>query len=391
MLFYLPLESYKERYTLQWAAPKTGWLERNWIKKGIEYYRVDPVLRNPHLQEQTPIKTGVVLDPLKRSVFCFEQVTQLLELGNKGMVTNDDVIYFDDFWHPGIEAIAYAFSIWKIKPKIFAFLHAQSVDEFDFTYPMRSWMRFFEKGIAEICDGIFVCGPTLRDLVVFGGIAPKEKVHITGHPFSSEEVLERMLKISTQRRNNIVYSSRWDQEKNPDFFLRVALRTLRERTQSVTFTICTGSEHLRSNNAKLIDLLYDAKQQFPENILILENLTKERYYEELCSSKIQMNTADQDFVAITLLEASVAGCYPVYPYFRSFPETFLYKPGFMYERLDEDSAISLLMDIISREDLWTDEEIQKRNWIHSRFDTSWIRMLNHMGLTQEPVSDPYKE
>jgi len=44
MLYYCPLETYKERYTMQWAAPKTGWLERNWIAHKIPYTRIDSIL-----------------------------------------------------------------------------------------------------------------------------------------------------------------------------------------------------------------------------------------------------------------------------------------------------------------------------------------------------------
>jgi hypothetical protein len=96
---------------------------------------------------------------------------------------------------------------------------------------------------------------------------------------------------------------------------------------------------------------------------------------------VQFNSASQDFVAITLLESSVAGCYPVYPYFRSFPETFLYEPEFMYQHLDLNSAAAKLNQVLTRDDLWTPEAIKSRSWIHSRFDSSWLRMLMQMGIS----------
>ena len=384
MLYYCPLEAYKERYTMQWSAPQTGWLERNWIKANIPYIRIDEVKT---LEEPKPITTGCVLDAVGRSQHCFQQINQLLQLAEEKKITNDDCIYFDDFWHPGIEALPYAFSLLGIKPKMYAFLHAQSVDEFDFTYPMRSWMRYFEKGIGKVLDGIFVCGPCLKDLVVFGGIAPSEKVYVTGHPFCSEEVRERMpTQKVEQREPHIIFSSRWDSEKNPHFFLDVAHAVIKQRPRA-KFIVCTSAKTIRSNDPANIQHLKNSTLKYPGNIILKENLTKEQYYAELWKAKIQMNTADQDFVAITLLESSVAGCYPIYPYFRSFPETLRQDSKYMYERLDLNQAAKKVVEILDRDDLWSEEQIQQRSWIHTRFDTAWTRMINVM--EGKSIDDPY--
>lgn len=406
MLYYVPLEGYRERYTYQWSRAKEGWLERNWIKAGVDYRRIEGSVTARLGIQASPntIKTGSVVDGVGRSAFCFNQIMELLSLAECGHIKNSDAIFFDDFWTPGIEALPYAFHLLGIKPRMYAFLHAQSVDEFDFTHPMRSWMRPIETGFANALDGIFVCCPTLQDLVVFGGIAPREKVHITGHPFSSEEVMERMpIKyrdyMSSQkttplaettaklynpnRKNQVVWSSRWDSEKNPDFFIDVALSVINGTKCDAKFIVCTSASQLRSNNPSLITFLKSAIKAHPDRIELRENLTKEEYYAILCESKIQFNCANQDFVAITLLEASVAGCYPIYPYFRSFPETFLWNKGmgYMYPHLDPVAATAMICDVCSWQHMWTKEEIQRRSWIHRRFDTSWIRQLNKMGHT----------
>lgn len=393
MLWYIPLEGYKERYTMQWSAPKTGWLERNWIRAGVDYVRIDPAFGKADIErEPNTIKVGSVVDGVGRSKFCFNQIAMLLSLAERGKIKDSDVIFLDDFWTPGFEALPYAFHLLGIRPRIYAFLHAQTVDEFDFTHPMRSWMRPIETGMAGAMGGIFVCCPTLKDLVVFGGLAPREKVHVTGHPFSSEEVMERMpssyrkflLSLPTDepqyvRQDKVIWSSRWDTEKNPEFFLQVAKRVIESRS-TVKFVICTSAEKIRSNDSRNLEALREAMTSYPKNIILREGLTKEQYYQELTESKVQFNSADQDFVAITLLEASVAGCYPIYPYFRSFPETFQFKPGFMYERLNVDQAADMILDITSHQDLWTWEQIQSRAWIHSRFDTAWLRQLLKMSV-----------
>lgn len=388
-LLYVPLEGYASRYTMQWAAPKTGWLERNWTRAGIEYTRIDG-----DMQGTRDIKVGSVVDGVGRSMHCFSQISKLLLMAEKGQIKDTDVIFFDDFWTPGFEALPYAFHLLGIRPRMYAFLHAQSVDEFDFTYGMRSWMRPIEKGMGEALDGIFVCCPTLKDLVAFGGIADRSKIHVTGHPFSSEEVMERMpewyrnymnsgtypaVGIPQNRHNTVIWSSRWDNEKNPIFFLRVAEQVIKKNSD-VRFVICTSAPKLRSNQEVNLQSLDTMVRRYPCNIIVEEGLTKEEYYAELCSAKIQFNHASQDFVAITLLESSVAGCYPIYPYFRSFPETFLHQPGYMSNFLDLEGTARMILEVISRDDLWTREEITKRAWIHNRFDTAWLRMLQKMGV-----------
>lgn len=397
-IWYLPLEGYKERYTMQWSAPRTGWLERRWLEERVPYERIDPVVS----EAPRNIKTGSVVDAVGRSIFCFSQFETLLRKAEAGEVSNADVIYLDDFWSPGVESLPYAFQLLGLNPKIYAFLHAQSVDEFDFTYPMRRWMRHYEKGLGEVLAGIFVCCPTLKDLVVHGGIAPADKVYVTGHPLASDEVMERMpeayRKVMTgsielgeevylpARSNTVVYSSRWDREKNPGFFLEVACNVLKRQKVKAEFVVCTGAAKLKSNASRLLTELDRAMQRYPNGIRLREGLTKEEYYAILADSKIQMNTADQDFVAITLLEASVAGCYPIYPYFRSFPETLRRKPEYMYQRLDVEHATRMIERLLSESldynDYWSPEAIKQRSWIHTRFDSSWKRMLDKMGFGQ---------
>ena len=395
-LFYCPLEPLKERYTMQWSAPKTGWLESRWTEAGVDYVRIEG--KQP--DDKKVIKAGCVLDAVGRCVFAHSQVEELLKLAEAGTIKDSDVIFLDDFWHPGIESLAYAFHLLNVRPRVYAFLHAQSVDEFDFTFGMRHWMRHVERGYGEFLDGIFVCCPTLKDLVVMGGIAPRNKVHVTGHPFNSEEVMSRMPSWyrsmmldsqipgkfacgSSSRKNQVVWSSRFDAEKNPRFFLQVVEKCIKDNVfdGDIKFVVCTSSPKLRSNDSRALAELDKMLKKYPDHLELKENLTKEEYYATLCESKVQMNHAAQDFVAISLLEANVAGCYPVYPYFRSFPETFLHRPGYMTAYLDVEDVYRRLHTVLtSDQDLWSVEAIRSRQWVHTRFDSSWLRMLNVMGV-----------
>ena len=97
MLYYLPLEPYIERYTYFMSA-KNGWAEDNFNKYNIPFVRIDGVSLS------TTIKNGVVLDACGRSYFAMSQIMKVIELINDDVIENDDIIYVEDFWHPGIES-----------------------------------------------------------------------------------------------------------------------------------------------------------------------------------------------------------------------------------------------------------------------------------------------
>jgi len=365
-IFYVPLEPLAERYTVQLSAPKIGWIERRWNEEGVPYVRVEGKgLRNE-------IKEGVVLDAVGRGYWACSQIMSLLQLIDQGCVKDDDLIYFDDFWHPGIESLPYAFHILGCRPKMFAMLHAQSVDPFDFTYPMRRWMRSFEHGIGKILEGIFVTSTCLKDLVVQAGISTEEKVHITGLPFNSEEVKTHWPPSLPEKKKQVIFSSRWDMEKRPDIFLKIVDKTIRRRPD-IRFVVTTSATRLRSNQPSSLDLLYRSIERFPQNLELREDQTKEQYYQNLLESRIQINTADQDFVSWTLLEAATCGCTPVYPYYLSFPEALEFRHEYMYPKNDVDGAVDRIIH-------WIDHvpAIDEYTWIYERFDYSWKRMLQAM-------------
>jgi glycosyltransferase involved in cell wall biosynthesis len=299
-------------------------------------------------------------------------------MAQKGQVKDNDVIYFDDFWTPGVEALAYAFHMLGIKPRMYAQCWAQSVDEYDFTYGMRDWIRPFERGIGQVLSGIFVCSSILKDLLVQGGVASADKIFVTGLPYASDEVATRLPLQPLPRLKQVAYSSRFDSEKNPHFYMDVVERVIASRPEA-RFVICTGSAVLRSNDDSAVPRLMQLAALHPDNVIIREGLTKEQYYEELSQSRIQFNTADQDFVSWTLLEAAQCGCYPIYPQFRSFPEALRGQPAFMYRPKSVVSASNAIISVLDSDgSLWDAEAIASRDWIYRTHDYAWRRMYDHM-------------
>ena len=367
MLFYFPLESYKARYTCQLSAKGVGWLESRWIENNIPYTRVEP-----NIETHDSISSGSVLDACQRGIYSCHQVAEFLKMLQNGQVTSNDVLYFDDFWTPGLEALPYAFNLTGINPRIYGLLHAQSVDINDFTYKMLPWIRHIEKGYGACFDGIFVSCDALQDAVLRGGIGSPGNVFKTGLPFNSDRVRDYFPNKwrYIEKKEQIVFSSRWDTEKDPLFFLKVA-QNFADFEPHFKFVITTSHEKLQSNDQKLLEALNQYLKR-NSNLEVRENQTKEQYYTTLLESKFQFNCAHQDYISWTLLEAITCSCIPIYPNYLSFPE-FL-SEEYMYDKGDPGDAVNTILSFeLESHDPYLFSVVEKQN-------ETWRRMAQIMGV-----------
>jgi glycosyltransferase involved in cell wall biosynthesis len=264
------------------------------------------------------IKVGAVLDAVGRGKFAMSQCSNFLDMINTDQVKDGDVIFLQDYWTPGMDAIWYALDLYGIKVKVYAMLHAQSVDEYDFTWPMREWMRHYELGLDNRMTGIFV-GSTIHkeQLREAGFNAP---IHVVSLPLHYEMTLNTLPEYNkfSYKENKIVFSSRLDKEKNPFFMLEVAEQFLLDNPDYV-WHVTTSGKSFKSMVPGVIEAMNALTERVPR-FKLLANLTKEEYYTELATAKVQFNSSLQDYVSWTVLESTAFGCDVVFPNFRSFPE-----------------------------------------------------------------------
>ena len=94
-LYYMGLESYEARYTLQ----LTEWNRRVFDRRGLDVVYVPGL----NLDNSKKISVGQVLDAHGRSYFSMSQMMNLVRLMQQGDVTGEDVVYFEDMFQPGFE------------------------------------------------------------------------------------------------------------------------------------------------------------------------------------------------------------------------------------------------------------------------------------------------
>lgn len=333
-LWYFGLEPLKERYTLQLS---TQWTPSTFQGKRINFI---PLEATSHTGE---IGVGVVLDAYGRGVYAMQQCQNFMRKIALGHVKENDIVLLQDFWTPGFESIMYMLDLYGIRIKLYSMLHAQSVDEYDFTYEMRHWMRGFELGLDAYHSGIFVGSSIHKEQLRAAGF--KSPIHVMGLPINKKIAINQAdLKTSIEKQKQVIYTSRLDKEKNPYFMVEVALMFL-EDNADYDWVVTTSGKDFRSNVDGFVDYLKSTAQN-NSRFKLLSNLTKKEYYSELKKSKIQFNSSLQDYVSWTLIESTMFGCDVCYPNFRSFPEIIDNRR--MYKPFNHEDALRVLNESVKK-------------------------------------------
>ena len=383
-IFYMGLEPYEGRYTLQ----LTDWTEQAYKKRKIDYV----IVPGTTIDDSKSIVTGQVLDAHGRSFFAMSQMMNLVQMMKAGEITSSDIIFFEDMFQPGIEALPYILqqSPEKYRPKIFLRCLAQSIDPDDFVHVwgMSKWMSLYEELCNEIPNVTILASneEMVANMRIANWKAPI--YNISGLSFGKEEVQSRVeQKPFVERKQRVVFGARWDQEKQPQFFMDLA-QAYKKKHSDTEFAICSGGP-LRSNHAFYVD---EARHLADKGIITInENLKKNDYYNILADSRVLFNCALQDWTSNTVSEADSLGCNVLFPAYRSFPEVFSNDHTRMYVPWSQEDAMNKLEILLSKPSPsmgqisdWTDGTINRMLDIMTGKGEQWRRDGKHY---RTPVSE----
>ena len=342
-LYYMGLEPYKARYTLQLQE----WNERIFKQRGINYV----IVPGETLGNDQAIVTGQVLDAHGRTYYGMSQMMNLVKMMKAGNVGAGDVVYFEDMFQPGIESLPYIMKQIPItsRPKIYVRCLAQSIDPDDFVHVwgMTEFMGHYEKMVDSFVDGVLATNEEMvMHMKIAGWKAPL--YNISGLAFGKSEVRSRVesIKPFSDRKHRVVFSARWDQEKQPDFYMDLIEEWHNRHPSSVVeFAICSGGK-LKSNNDSYMQRTRN--MQARGLLKVYEDLEKNEYYNIVNDSRVVFNCALQDWVSNTVSEADSLGCNVLYPAYRSFPETFANDPERLYIPWSIDDALDKLEKLLKK-------------------------------------------
>ena len=344
-LYYMGLEPYKARYTLQLQ----DWNTTVFDSRGIDYV----VVPGETLSNDQAIVTGQVLDAHGRTYFGMSQLMNLIRMMKAGELNCEDVIYFEDMFQPGIESLPYILKQIPAahRPRIYVRCLAQSIDPDDFVHvwDMQDFMAAYEYMVDSFVDGILATNEEMvMHMKIAGWKAPI--YNISGLAFGKSEVQSRVASIKpfNERKNRVVFSARWDQEKQPDFYMDLIEQWYNKEypnhpISSIEFCVCSGGK-LKSNSESYMQRTRDLQSR--GLLTIYEDLEKNEYYNIVNDSRVVFNCALQDWVSNTVSEADALGCNVLYPAYRSFPETFANDPDRLYIPWSIDNAIGKLRRLL---------------------------------------------
>lgn len=385
-LFYMGLEPYKARYTLQLQ----DWNERVFKRREIDYILVP----GDTLTSDQSIVTGQVLDAHGRTYFGMSQLMNLIKMLKQGEANSQDIIYFEDMFQPGIESLPYIFD--QIdpahRPKIAVRCLAQTIDPDDFVHVwnMAGWMKKYEEMVNEFADIVLASN---EEMVMHMRVAGwKAKIYnISGLAFGKEEVQSRVSAIKPfhERKRRVVFAARWDREKNPNFYMDVIEQYHLRYGKDVEFALLSGAK-LRSNSNSYMGRTAELEAQ--GKLKIYSDLSKNEYYALLNDSRVLFNCALQDWVSNTVSEADALGCNVIYPAYRSFPETFandhtrMYVPWSMSDALEKlNTALVEPNPRMGQISDWTDKTVDRICDILEGKGEEWNRSMNdYRKYTIEP-------
>ncbi len=377
-LFYMGLEPYEGRYTLQLQDWSTAVFDR----RGIDY----TVVPGNTIDDTKAISVGQVLDAHGRSYFGMSQLMNLVQMMRNGECSGEDAVFFEDMFQPGMESLPYIMCQIpeEQRPKIFLRCLAQAIDPDDFVHVwgMSKWMSLYEQMCNEIPNVHILA--TNEEMVAHMRIANWSApiYNISGLSFGKAEVQSRVnnnIKPWAERKDRVVFAARFDQEKQPDFFMDI-IETVKAERPDVEFAVLSGGP-LRSNNQKYLDRAL--QMEADGKLTIAKDLKKNDYYNIVNDSKVMFNCALQDWVSNTVSEADALGCNVIYPAYRSFPETFANDYTRLYVPWSKENAIKKILKGLNKpnENMgkisdWTNGTIDRMIDIMQGNGEQWLRSGN---------------
>lgn len=319
-MIHLPLEPYPNRYTWELSDAERYAFE----SLGTKLYSVVPAL-----DTVSAVTMGKVIDPARRPLWTFNQVATTLDI-LKANRSDQPAIYLSDFFTPGIEALWYA----RHSAPVFAFCWAQTADEYDFTRTYGPLMRHWEQmamahyhkvfvASAELAGRMIVAFPEHADKVInLGGRLPYDavsmcKLYGLPGPYAFDELEISWMNHKQHRPYDLVFTSRWVPEKRPDMFLK-----LLDAEPLLKGLVLSGDPYVMQSIKTSLEAPLATRLMQSGRLTVHGGLTRQQYFNYLKGCKAQVNTSLQDWVSFTLLDSLCAGCIPVYPNQRSFPEVF---------------------------------------------------------------------
>jgi glycosyltransferase involved in cell wall biosynthesis len=173
---------------------------------------------------------------------------------------------------------------------------------------------------------------------------------------------------------HIVWSARWEYEKNPETFFE-ALDILMARDVDFRVSVIGGG-----NAREILEVFDTAKKKLGDRIVRWGHIDDRSEYEKaLLEADTAVSTSNFETFGIGMVEAAAAGAFPLVPKRLSYPEVFAGEDDFFYDGSAKGLA-ARLETMAGRDDIWQGDPGRGRKTVEK---FHWDQLLPEMdeGLT----------
>ena len=274
----LPIEPIQNRYSVQWDA----WFRQAFVRNNI------PVIHaSGREHEQVPLNPSHFSNPVLTWKWKFQQLYQLVNVIDCRSDIDRFVVFLQDGWMPGTEALEFISKIAGVPIRVCAFWHAGSYLGTDILNEHKCdwWSAASESAWLAIAHTIFM-GSEYHKKAVGPFPSIKKKIIVTGCPID----VPLSLSTSKAREPIVIWPHRPSPGKCPELFDRLAAEPRFKDVQFIkTTNVCK---------------------------------TKEEFYQLLRRAKVAVSTAAHETFGISMVEAACSGCHIAVPNSLSYPELF---------------------------------------------------------------------
>lgn len=290
-IWIVALEPIDQRYTKQWFEDIPNMIAAD-IKDNNLDWKVATIV-GKDVPDQTT--DGAFLDFGATNYYKGTQVASISSLFSNGEIKKGDKFLVTDAWNFNITAIKYMSELFDIKVEIHGIWHAGAYDPTDILGMKMSneWSAAQEQAWFYACDYNYFGTEFHRDMFLNNLNIPKQyhnKAIRSGQPYNHVAQLCFNEFDNTTRPDNIVFTHRLNEDKQPDIFRNLI-------------------EVLPNNYTYVIT------QEL--------SLSKNTYYKVLSESKIAFSCSLHENLGIGQMESVLHGCIPLVPDRASYSEIYL--------------------------------------------------------------------
>lgn len=230
-----------------------------------------------------------------------ESLNHYIETFNtlKRRIKDGDTILLIEGWNASVPFYRQYIDTLDLEVGLFGIFHSSVYVPGEFFSDL-AWAKTFEHYLYSALDKILVATDYMREHLA------TNNARVTGLPLPND------VKTGTtfaERENIIAFSHRWDKDKRPEVFLRLA-EILKDTAE---FWLLTPKEVAVDN----------------KHIKVVVNKTREEYLHNLSKAKIIFSSAELETFGYSVIEGVMSGCRPLLPhaacYTEQYVDEYLYK------------------------------------------------------------------